>query len=188
MAPRMHFSGISGQCSTCYHVLSNLRRSRLRTPTMKHFARLSGELSASCIGYAVLSHTILGADWGSSLSWVQSVLRSFFLYSAMFLICGVLPFAISVAAMMVNDNRTKPIRPFLTRALVGTWILALLILFGQWYGNMRVRDHRVTHNLELKVTKVPVTWISALGPDCVRSQFSRAGFNLRDSGLITLPR
>ncbi len=87
----------------------------------------------SCIIYAFLSHQLLGVSY-SNLNAVESMVRSFAIYSAVFLIYSVIPIAVSLLVAKVSkENREKPYFPYFKAALIITWVLALIGLYFGWY-------------------------------------------------------
>ena len=87
----------------------------------------------SCIVYSVLNHHLMGVAY-SGLDGFQSALRSFVIYSSMFLIYSALPILVSILiAKVPKANRSKPYFPYFKVALTVTWVLATIGLYFGWY-------------------------------------------------------
>ena len=90
-------------------------------------------LFISCVAYSVLNHHLLNISY-AGLNIVESAVRSFAIYSSMFLIYSFLPILISVlVAKIPKENRKKPYFPYFKVALIVTCILALVGLYFGWY-------------------------------------------------------
>jgi len=60
----------------------------------------------------------------------------------MFLGFSIAPFLIGLGiAKSTPSNRKKPITSYFNGALVVTWIVVLIGLYGGWYGNKRVNEY-----------------------------------------------
>lgn len=95
--------------------------------------KISLVIILSCITYAFLNHHLLGISY-SNLNAVQTMFRSFTVYSAMFLIYCALPVVVSLlVAKIPKQNRGKPYFPYFKAALTITWGLALIGLYFGWY-------------------------------------------------------
>jgi len=74
-----------------------------------------------------------------NLNTLQSSLRSFVIYSAMFSIYGIAPLIISILiAKIPKANRNKEFLPYFNGALTVTWVFSLVGLYFGWYAIKRL--------------------------------------------------
>ena len=106
-------------------------------------SRIFSKLLVSCVIYTIISHYILSVSYESlNLSGIQTAVRSFTIYSIMFLVFSMVPLLIGLGiAKSTQSNRKKPIKQYFNGALIATWIIALIGLYGGWYGNKRVNEY-----------------------------------------------
>jgi hypothetical protein len=101
--------------------------------TTHTFFKSLGKVFISCVIYATLSHNLLRVSY-QGLNVLESAVRSFAVYSVMFIVYAAIPVSIAVlVAKIPKENRLKPFGTFLNGALGITWALALVGLYFGWY-------------------------------------------------------
>jgi len=95
-----------------------------------------GKIFLSCCLYAFLSHIVLRIDYGSDFTILETIIRSFLIYSILFLAYSAIPLIIGILiAKIPKENRAKPIAPYVNYSLFFGWVISLFLLWGSWNAN-----------------------------------------------------
>ena len=142
-----------------------------------------GKILLSCSIYALISHNVLGVNYGDQFTTLMTAARSFAIYSVLFLGYSGIPLIISLlVARAPKANRKKPISPFINSALLIGWIIALVFLWGGWNANRVIHQTNEENTLERtpskeiieKIVKEEVERISRQAPIVIDSHTNLA--------------
>ena len=101
-------------------------------------SRIITKYLLSCVVYTIISHFILGVSY-QNLNVLESSVRSIVIYSAMFTGYAAIPIIISILiAKVPKENRTKPFSNYFNVGLIVAWVIALVFLYGGWYGQKAI--------------------------------------------------